>query len=385
MQYQTNYIRFIVLILMAFLTAKCQSPDHNAATPKSLEADQDKLSKGESPQDICGDPTNGLTPDGEKVVICTKLLGTRPYINPPADVSNGTGADETKYLILLKSAVKSGKINISLVDRKGKTYNGLNSSGELFKSDDPIVSKNYLPTVRSQFLVYQTIGMTSGKDFLIKDLQPYILLKDGAADTTLLGTWEGTMTLRVPNSNPPAWEWKASASTIKFRVTFAKFEPRDFKLRDRIGPDGKWETLSSDWKRFRAVATGIENRSAKVSSAAGDCLAALNSLGDKDPLGSLSGEGLGLYLYPNMHSDDNWFKLVMDYPLGLFSNPTVNAMDIGIGNGVINGDQFSLYDLIRLSEPNEGERTLNEVIHGNPLGAMKVVMKPVKGGGEPCL
>jgi hypothetical protein len=340
-------------LALAASSVGCSS--HDSAT--SADAGGDASGADAGPPAVCAAQNQGMTADGDPVVVCTRTFTTPPFVRPPADGAVTSGATSLYGTVVFASGDPANE-TYQFEDRSGKMYDLTDAAGTPLSSTSAILTQNHLPSSRVHFLVYQAIGVVSDSQLKVTSLRPAILVDGRAMDARFLGAWEGTMNLRVSDQ-----EW-SDTQTANVRVELTALEATDAIP----GPDGAPLT---DGARFKATGT-VTNASATARLSTGACAASLASLGASNPLSAATSSAIDVWRVPAMHTIASTdFHVVLDYPPGLYPNAIAMAQN----------HNFRLSDyLSTATEP----MTLTFQIHANPVGQLLVVLTPVSGGGGPC-
>ncbi len=316
---------------------------------------------------VCLEQTSGKTSDGDAVTICTKIFRDAPLVRLPADDTSSStmtingaidldiaqGADNSHWKI---TAAR-------LVDRNLKIYALMNANGTPVDETSAPMASNHLPSNRVHFLAYEAKGTASGDRFTLTGLRPIVMLTGQAIDARFTGSWEGTMSLYTGDRT-----WSIGTDA-KVRVEMPSIVPHEpiSEVAAIITPP------LADGTRFKAIG-GVSNADVKVKLSTGECVPSLRSLGQANPLFEAKDTLLTLWRFPVMHTPASRdYHVVLDYPRGLYENPTTLAM--------APDHNFHMFDYI---SPATKAMDLRFTIHGNPVQQIVIHLKPVTGGGDPC-
>jgi hypothetical protein len=310
---------------------------------------------------VCAEQASGTTADGDDVVVCTKLFAEAPFIRPAADT---TEAGESVLFGTVGFGYGVNGTPYTFHDRDGRVFALRDAAGNELSGDSAVVRENHLPSSRVHFLVYEVRGAVEGDAIRLSSLRPAVLVDGKAIDARMLGTWEGTMTLRIGGEEGnQTW---SDTETAKARVELTEL----VRMDNIQGPTPDSARLA-DGTRFKAVGS-VVNTDKSVRLSTGECAAALKSYGEKNPLFTATASNFGLWRYPAMHTmaaED--FHMVNDYPTGLYWSAI----------GMAKGHNFRLADyLSKETKPME----LEFGIHGNPMEQIVIKLTPVVGGGGGC-
>ena len=316
---------------------------------------------------VCLEQTSGKTSDGDAVTICTKIFRDAPFVRLPADDTSGSTATINGAIDLdIAPGADNAHWKITaarLIDRNLKSYTLMNANGTRVDETSALMTSNHLPSNRVHFLAYEAKGTASGDNFTLTGLRPIVMMTGQAIDARFTGSWEGTMSLYTGDRT-----WSPDTDA-KVRVEMPSIVPHEPipEVAQTLTPP------LADGTRFKAIG-GVSNADTRVKLSTGECIPSLRSLGPSNPLFEASDTLLTLWRFPVMHTPASRdYHVVLDYPRGLYENPTTMAM--------APDHNFHMFDYI---SPATKAMDLRFTIHGNPVQQIVIHLKPVTGGGDPC-
>lgn len=372
MSSRTMVLGLLVVLTLARCTAETPSTATSATTTATAEA---PIPAADAPFQSCSEQREGTTSDQDAVTVCSKLFPSAPYVRVPENRSTPDGQTTIQGVVEMDITPRGDLKGARVYDRDLTAYDLVDSAGKPVDGTSPLMQKNYLPSNRAHFLIYEATGKVSpsasgnGNQRLeLTALRPVILVEGGAIDSRFLGPWEGTVSKRFSEK-----QWYTVIDNpehvAKIRVVFAP----PVTAHENIGVLNPTPKLI-DGTRFETLGK-LENATQSVRLSTGECAPALNSYGAANPFPDsvqTSDYALNIWRYPAMHSRSSVdFHIVFNYPKGLLDNTTSMARD----------HNFRLKDYIATStQPKE----LVFGIHGNPVDQILFSLKPVTGGGGAC-
>lgn len=312
--------------------------------------DADLVDAAPLPGGLCLEQRDGLTADGDPVVVCERLFDPRPGVRLPDDAP--TGAAAVLHLGLTSTGL--------FVDRAGALYQPVDAAGTALPYE-ALPASLRAPSNRNMFLLYRVVGELGDPP---ADGAPRPLRVDAAAPLLLVpgpvldgayAAWEGTVSARV---DAETWD---DADRVPVRVSITATAP--------LGLIEEWEPTPALADGERLELTGaFDNRAVAVVGADGGCVPALASLGARDPLAGLPTETLTMWRVGGMHGPGDQ-ELAAEMPAGS-----------GMG-GLAPGALHPM--ALAMPAPPPEWAGIRLYLHGTPNG-FTLELAPVTGGGGPC-
>lgn len=319
------------------------------------------------PQGVCPMESEGGTSDGDPVTICEQIFEEAPFVHLPKD--DRKSSQQTIHGVIeldIENADSAWSIGgARLIDSELEALELVDGDGKPLDETSPLMADNHLPSNRVHYLLYEAKGKKSGTTFQLSRLRPIVMVTGHALDGRFLGAWEGTMSGYTGDGNgDDSW---STDDNVPVRLEMVGLTEYDniAEIVPVVTPP------LADGTRFKAVG-GVVNGPKSVKLSTGQCIPALTSYGERNPLLIATDYDFALWRYPAMHTAGSGdFHIVNDYPKYLYTQT--------IGMAPIHN--FRLPDYV---SPKTTAQDLRFIIHGTPFNQLEFTIKQVRGGGEDC-
>lgn len=340
----------------------------------------------QQPDKVCAVVSAGTTrdiqPPNTTVQICDKFYDKAPLVHLPGD-DNFSNANNVSFYGAIDNVSPPRSF---LADRTGQKWLVLNAHGQLNQPNNysAFPASMKMPSNIYLYLLYHFQGKIvpvppaeqdenqSLKGIVLSSATPIIYVPGKSMDNYLLGTWEGSINLRINPAPTEGFIFFDKNSTAPIRATFSEFGP----LPETPAAEALlvWPNNSTTQK-FKDVTVSdaygiVENLSKDVVGSDGNCFKAFSSLGNSNPLLGATSDAMQFYRFPSMHGGGSE-AMVMEVPPDT-KNLVTNLMSVPF---------FMKASTLILENP---QYVANEFPHSLDNGFRINGFHKVTGGGGAC-
>lgn len=318
----THALRLSLMILLVLSSASCQAEDAEDADSSAAALS----GPSDAEANACEESSRQTNALGDKIVLCKRPFADAPFVRLPADKM---GRTLTFYGgVTLPTSFDGAFV---LWTRDGKRFVPIDEGGTPIPFDDgsKLPAKLHAPTNRATFTLYELTGTSTSTridtahgpatGIRLKSARPVIEIDGCALDSRLAGTWEGTVSERLPVAQGFGSFAKHfdEAKRIPIRVKLESLESHP-NLAEYAGG-----VAIADAKTFllRGVVENFDHAVVEGSTR----FPSLTAMGQKNPFYGATDGKIELYRLGNMHGQSNDGHWVLTYPHGS-SDISLNGM-----------------------------------------------------------